>query len=789
MSHEENSGHNYIKADKALVPRGERSRGYPTPFQPAPGGPYSDIPLGLEPEKRIGLRDYWQMIRARSRLALISCILVFLGGALYTLSTPRVYKSEAVLQVVEAFQQAGFALGPKKYAHPSAFVDGEVMLLSSDSMFEDFADWPGGWKWPAEHLTAGNRLETLKTNLLELTGEDVEKRSDRSDPTSERFAGPDMVFGHLAEHLSVAKIPGAGREGSNMIDLKLEAYDPQTAKSLLDSFIDFYLQRNLALIRAEIEEARTGLRTQLTKSENRLMEAEAELIRFANKHGIMSKTEAGIDRLLSTLNKSLDKLKKAQEDKKRIGASESLPLGREGTIAQGGRQDPLVAKLKEDIAGLELEYAKMISLYSPRYPPAVQIQKRLEILKEKLRESQKQATDRALAALKRDEAVIRDTIDQTKKEMEQANVLETRHALLKKRVDTARKSYEEVLTALNEADVKWGAAVNNVSVLRKPRINPAPVRPNISQNLVFSILFALVAAVAVPVVVAHVRSDSVEGPREVTDELGVTTLGIVPEFCQLDGKFRRALHEAPYEFLAHEAPNSPMADSINCILTSIGLTHPASTLKHIAVSSSLPGEGKTLISVSLASKMHAGGDKRTLLIDADMRRPRIHKVFGQGDADMGLSSILGGEDVRLEDAVRPYGIKGLYYLTAGPLVADPVALLRSDRMADLMDEVKARFDYVVFDCPPMLGLPDVPIVCNYAAGIILVARQGHLKKDDLRLAITAASSMAATEFLGVVLNRVGKQGKGYGYGGYGGYGYGSYGGYGYVSSRVSRGQA
>jgi len=210
----------------------------------------------------------------------------------------------------------------------------------------------------------------------------------------------------------------------------------------------------------------------------------------------------------------------------------------------------------------------------------------------------------------------------------------------------------------------------------------------------------------------------------------------------------------PYEFLAYELPRSPMSDAIRNIQTSIFLANPEHPTKCMAVSSATPSEGKTLIAVSIATVLASDKSKRVIIVDADLRKPRIHRVFGRSEPGRGFTSIFNGEEADKSSLIRAYaGVPGLFYITSGPVPDDPVAILQSDRTKQFFAELRDSFDYVVVDCPPILGFADTSLISLNVDGLVMVARQGHVGRDELREAMEIISSTNGCPLLGVVMNR------------------------------------
>jgi len=280
----------------------------------------------------------------------------------------------------------------------------------------------------------------------------------------------------------------------------------------------------------------------------------------------------------------------------------------------------------------------------------------------------------------------------------------------------------------------------------------------------------LIAGIGAALVV-DTLDHTVRSPQEIETVFQVPRLAVVPDLARLRPGNSAEIVPTDFEFVAHLQPRSVMADAIRNLQTSIFLANPDQIVSCMVVSSANPGQGKTLIAVSTATILSSEG-KSVVVVDGDMRRPRLHSVFGLQAPSKGLSDFLRSDIITLPEVTRRSKIPGLSYITSGAIPDNPVILLRSERMTHLVEELKASYDYVVFDSPPVLGFSDTQMICLHSDGIVMVARQGHVIRDELQEAIKVVSNVDGCHLLGVVMNRAHASGGGYGYGYGKGYHYG-----------------
>ena len=367
---------------------------------------------------------------------------------------------------------------------------------------------------------------------------------------------------------------------------------------------------------------------------------------------------------------------------------------------------------------------------------------------------------------KSEEKFLKNALNDAKKEAARINALEAKLAILKKEVDADRQFYNMILKEYKEMDIKAGTLFNNISIVDAPRKPSDPIRPRTAFNLLFGALIGLGAGMLAAIIM-DTMDNTIRSPRDIDSELRVRRLGIVPDLkTQPAARGDAVISGTDYEFLAHDEPRSSMSDAIKNIQTSIFLSHPSDKIRSMIISSATPSEGKTLISVSLSSILGSGNNKKTLLVDADLRKPRVHKVFGRHHTGLGLSTLLTVDNVKLKDVIHAHRIPRFYYMTSGPAPVDPVSLLKSERMEYLMEYLGRIFDYIVFDSPPLLGFSDAQILCRHTDGMVLVAKQGHVGREELRESINSVMAIQGGNVLGVVLNRARPRGSRYGYSGY-----------------------
>jgi succinoglycan biosynthesis transport protein ExoP len=359
------------------------------------------------------------------------------------------------------------------------------------------------------------------------------------------------------------------------------------------------------------------------------------------------------------------------------------------------------------------------------------------------------------AALQR-ESMLREALDKQKQEANKLNESAIEYTLLKRDVDTNRQLYEGLLQKLKEAGVSAGLKSNNFRIVDSARPPTGPIEPNIPRNLLFAAVLGLASGVGLAFLLEGL-DNTVRTTEQAQLISGVASLGMIP----LGSKSARegpnpkrlvlASSKEAVELVTQVRPQSQMAESYRALRTSLLLSSIGAPPKVIMITSALPQEGKTTTSINTAVVLAQKG-VRVLLIDADLRRPSIHKTLGMGPHS-GLSNVLTGSTT-LEQAITPSAVlPNLFVLPSGTPPPNPAELLASANMRDLLDQLRDQYDHVVIDTPPSLSVTDAVVLSPRADAVVLVIRSAQTTKQALRRSRDVLMQVNA-KVVGVLLNAV-----------------------------------
>jgi polysaccharide biosynthesis transport protein len=690
------------------------------------------------------LQDYIDVILRRIWVVAAILAIVVVITVVYVFTRTPLYTSVATIELEEKSSKSrdkDSVYGTPEYDQFKGYLSTQVEILKSRSLAEELVARMNLLDDP-EFSSKGWSL--LGTVLSWFSGDSAE-----GDQAWQQTARKNAVVSNLMRRVNVKTV-----KTSNLLQVSMDATNRQLAAKLLQNYIDLYLERNLEKRRMESLQAATWLKEELESVDKKLRDAQVALLDFTIDKGIVDSKDGALGQVLGMLNKKMEGAIKAQEARAKVQALEDQDGAPESGVLlpKEVANNEYVGKLKQELAMMESEYTQMRGLYSPSYPKLTMLKKKIQFLTERIESMERSMVTTALSSAKKEEKILEGSYDTAKQETGRVRSLEAEYSSLKKDVDTNAQFQSILLKEYKQMDIRARTITNDIKMVDQPSLPNGPSWPKKQLFLLVGCLMGLVLGVAAAFVADRVDS-TVQSPREIVVDLGAKRLGVVPDVTKLIGTGSDVAEGTRHEFLAYHLPRSPMSDAIRNIQTSIFLANPDHPTRCMAVSSATPSEGKTLIAVSIASVLTSDRSKKVVIVDGDLRRPRIHSVFGLTEPGKGLTSIFNGKEGEKSDLINSYdAVPGLFYLTSGPVPDDPVSILQSDLTKQMFQYLRDSFDYVIIDCPPILGFADTSIISFNADGLVMVARQGHVGRTELREAMEIISSANGCPLLGVVMN-------------------------------------
>ncbi|MFH0825554.1 MAG: polysaccharide biosynthesis tyrosine autokinase [Pseudomonadota bacterium] len=715
------------------------------------------------------LRDYLSILFRRKRTVIAVAALVFCSAVLVTVMSTPIYRSEAVLEVEKdtgtSLNSLGDALtqGIGGGSEQEVFAT-QIEILKDRSQIEalikkmnlteslEFSPPPGIFA----RIKAG-----LRSMIPWFTVPTPQAAPTETDPLAP-FVG--AIKGRIS----------ATREGkSRLIKVGMEAKSPEFARDMLRNHIDIYLAQNLDKRRRIQKEAGEWLKQETVEAETKVVRSLAAVVEFTGKNGMVSVDESA-NHILTFFQRAAESLVKSKEQRVQLEAFQKDGGGASAASLSGIRT-PDLEQLHGKLSLLEAESAQMREVYSENAPKLVLLQKQIEFIKARIAEQQRRNISVVTDTAKEQEQLSEAAFEKAKQLAMDNQTLGVKYAVLKKEAETNEAIFRVLLQKSKELQLSTQIIGNNILAIVPPNLPVSPVRPRTAINMLIGVFVALVCGVMAAFVQEHLDR-SVRDVRDLT-RMHLLNLGMVPNSSQIsrpNGRKRSDIDGLPAELTAVSNPTSTMADALSVVSTSIFLTYGQESFKTILFTSASPGEGKTFVSASLASTVALSG-KKCLLVEADLRRPDLARVFGTPPKEnRGLVQILtNGSGTRYQNMIMTTDVPNLFFLPSGGIPRDPANMLRSAGMRALMEQLKHDFDFVFLDCPPAVGVPDARIAAGLVDGIILIVRQGHASADMVMSAVDDLSRPGAGTILGAVFNCVDAGTSKYGYH-YGRYGYGHY---------------
>ncbi len=558
---------------------------------------------------------------------------------------------------------------------------------------------------------------------------------------------------------------------THIIKVSFRSPDKELAANVVNTLMETYRDNNFKSRFDSTMQASDWLTKQLVDLQMKVETSQEKLVHYQKEHEIL-----GIDEKQNITTQKLDELNKAltsaeseRMDKESVyrlvqaGDTESISsaasvLDDAGAGSQSA--STLLETLRTREADLKIQAADLNTQFGPAYPKLAQINNQLKEIDIQLLAETKKVSGKIkglyMAALQR-ENMLHDALEKQKQEANKLNESAIEYSLLKRDLDTNRQLYEGLLEKLKQAGVSAGLRSNNFRIVDSARVPNYPIEPNIPRNLSFAFMLGLTSGVGLAFVLEGL-DNTVRTTEQAQMISGLPPLGMIPLGSRTarEGANSKRLviassSKESVELITQVRPQSQMAESYRALRTSLLLSNLGAPPKVIMVTSALPQEGKTTTSINCAVVLAQKGI-RVLLIDADLRRPSIHKTLGMGPRS-GLSNVLTGS-ATLETAItRSPILPNLDVLPAGTPPPNPAELLASVNMRNVLEELRGHYDHIVVDTPPTLSVTDAVVLSPRADAIVLVIRSGQTTKQALRRSRDILTQVNA-KVSGVLLNAV-----------------------------------
>jgi capsular exopolysaccharide synthesis family protein len=712
--------------------------------------------INQEDQDSIDIQQYWLILKRRWFVASIVMVSVISATAFVTYTQKPVYESQGKLVFTKKDTASSLSSLSDKM--------GELGGLTNLSNPVD------------------TEAEVIRSNPIIIRTINELKLKDKK--------GAPMSMDAFLETLKLKTI-----RGTDVMELSYKSTDKQEAANVVNSLMKYYLESNIRTNRAEAMSAREFLSQELPKVERRVTEAEIALRRFKERNRVVAlDVEARVSleslgRLTESITQSQGELAAAYT--RSVALQNEMKLTTQQAVDLSSlSQSPGVQQVLTEYQKTQHDLAIARTLYTNDNPKVVDLllkeaaqKKELEarvtetvgnsnsLPKENLQIGElKQALTQDLVkseverlALTNQVGELRKVFMVNKSRLDSLPRLEQQQLQLQRQLMVAQTTYQELLRQFQLVQVMENQNVGNARVISEALVPEIAVSPKKPLNLALGGFLALLLGAGTAFLLESMNQ-TLKNIEEANRLLGFPLLGTIPLYGE---KKTKNPVEGLLEVPLLDQPYSPVSTSLEMLNTNLGFTISDKELQVILVTSSTSGEGKSFVAGNLAvAASHVG--KRVLLIDCDMRRPRQHRIWEIPNL-LGMSNILAGQN-ELEPAIHKVFLN-VDMLPAGKIPPNPVTLLDSQRMADLIEKARQDYDFVIIDSPPLTAVTDPLIISKFADGILLVVRPGQVEYSALKSA-KSLLNQSKVPVLGMAVNGVSEES---GYGGY--YYYRGYRGY------------
>ena len=710
------------------------------------------------PEPEIHLAEYWAVIVKRRRIVVLSVIVAIAIGVLMSLITPSTYRATTTLDV-EKEKASPVDIGSQQQyynAYDPEFLPTQTRLMRS------------------------REVATRVVERLNLVQNPELNPPQKSLSTTDAVAASKEIVPRLATAVQ-SGIDIVPIRGTNLVELSYVARSPKLAADVANAIADSYIDWNLEAKFLVVGQAAQFLSGQIEQLKGEIDEKERQLQAYGRQKDIVS-----IDPNQNVTTQRLESLNKDYADAVADRVAKEAKYHEVQTASPDSIADTLsngfVGQLRNDQAKLEREYAEKLNLFKPEWPAMQQLKAQIDkgrqhlqsVVNETVAKARDNARNDYQTALRREES-LRAIMQGQKSEAMTQNVNAVEYNNLKTEVETKRALLDTLLKRNAETQVASrlrGERLSNIRVVDKALPPTYRFRPSYRRNGMMSLFLGCALGIGLAFLLEYMDR-SLRSPEQVERVLKLPALGVIPSTRTAGrsaygyGYVRRvkkknpvtgADEDVPIELLPHHQPRSTVAESYRAFRTALLLSR-AGGVTSMAITSTLPGEGKSTTAINLAVVLAQLG-KRVLLVAADLHKARVHEVFRISNK-VGLVSVLA-ENVPPSDAiVKIANIPGLFVMPTGPSSPNPSALLASETMTKLLQFAATNFDHVIIDTPPVGPVADALIIGNQCDGVVLIVGGGTTPRDAV--ARTRDRLIRSNvRILGVLINKLEEDPAGYG---------------------------
>lgn len=718
----------------------------------------------------IDLVESWRIIFKRKWVVIIFTGALFFFTAVFTFLTTPIYKSTVTLLIEEETSRMLSIEDTFGYQTPVTRdlrgFNTQLKLLKSKSLAERVV----------QHANLQTREDFQKANrmrrgLFDTIGYIITlgwlrsgKKVDEQDLESPYVTNPysdDALL--IQKKLNIKAI-----RDTKLVELSYTSPSPYLAAEIVNTVAREFKRFSVDMRLQTTQQASDFMSDQIATLSQELDEKNQELQRYSKEKDIflLNPTESTAINELSQVRQAYTAARLERISKQTV--YQELRDMDADTIPQFV-DNPAIQQLKANYIRAKNEYGDIQKEYGPSHPQYIQAKSRLDGLREDLQHAVDVAESDYQTALQRETRILADL------ERQKDNVVRTDSNAIQYRL--LRDEVEQISTLLSSLREKRQAALvsaklggletSNISIIDQGEVPARPISPKKGLNLFLAIIFGVLGGVGLCFVLEYM-DNSVKGPEDVEKLAGLPSMGVIPHVPIGEGKKQKKIQLASgleysddkqakshqdirqFELINHHFPKISVAEDYRTVRTSILLSFADNPPRSILVTSALPKEGKSVTVANLAIAFAQLGE-RILVVDTDLRKPRLHQIF-EIERQEGLSNFLTG-NLAMRDAIQKTHIENIYLMPSGPIPPNPSELLNSKKMNHLMTEIREGFDYIFFDTPPVLAVIDALIVSSLTDATMFIIKAGDTARKPFLNALGELRK-AKANIMGVLFNEL-----------------------------------
>jgi len=730
-----------------------------------PGQMVQYDPLQLrqhEEDEVIDLRELLRSVLKRKWVVIAVLAIALVSTTLATFLTLPTYRAFATVEIKPSgdriLNYQNFTnQGSGGYFGEQRFINSQIAILKSRELAESVVRNEGLENHPELNGEIRQKSLTGEIRRVFYTVLNAFKTNPQSAPRTQTEEQKRELAIRRAGGAVRSRLQISASENTNLVYVGFESFSPQLAARIANAVVDEYVRSTMQRRYEAGSEARKFLEEQIDEMRIALERADQALLDFAERNQVAD-LEQRIEMATNTLNDLNQRLSEVERELITVDSQRTMIERGQAADINLINESEEIRALRQQRAEMASEYASLSQRFKDDYPALVELRSQMDEVSDQIAEERTLAIRGILSrynSLAAEAESLRDAIEQREASILALNQQGVQYNILKRDFETNRELYDGLLQRMKEIGVAAGVQENNIAVIDQALPPGGPFKPKLGRNLAMALAVGLMIGVGLALALEFFDS-TIHRTEDLEALSGRPVLGLVP--IVKAGSLREdnkdfALPDRAVGHYSARFPKSSVSEAFRSLRTSLMFSTPDGMPSTILITSPGPCDGKTTTAINLATVMAQNG-ARVLLIDADLRKPRLHRDFGKPQSP-GLTNRIAGKNAESAEtsAILPTDVEGLFVMPSGNSAPNPAELLSSERMSKIIAMNARAFDHVIIDTAPVLGLADSMVLSRLVDGVIMVVSAGQTAKESIKSSIKRMAQVRAP-LLGMVLNSV-----------------------------------